>query len=206
MIIMLLCPHGGAISLSDLADVAQVLIAIANLFLAAYVLFYQIRKDKKTDNQTALLNEQNIKLQWFKELIVQPNMGNITKFYSELSSIKERISTSNLTTPAKEDINNFVKAELAKFRKSFVDVLQQVDRGFANQLLENLDKLVDGITVAIFDDNLELDKPNVYENNIGSKISYSQNNLIAQLYNYKGLSIEKDSTISPRSSYGLAFL
>src|SRR5690242_1939494 len=188
----LLSADGGALSLSDFSDIAQIFIAVANLFLAGYVLFYQIRKDRKTENHTALLNEQNIKLQWFKELIVQPNMENITRFYSHLNSIRERISTPNLSTPVKEDINNFVKAELVSLRKSFVDVLQQVDRDFANQILENLDKLVDGITVAIFNDDLKLNRSAVYENNIGSKISYSKNNLIAQLYNYNGLSIKKN--------------
>ena len=73
-------------------------------------------------------------------------------------------------------------------RKSFVDVLQLVDKRFAEQLLKNLDELVDGITNAIFNDELKLKVSSVYEKNIGSKISYSKNNLISQIYNYKGLS------------------
>ena len=174
-----------ALSLSDYSDIAQIIIAIANLFLAAYVIFYQIRKDKKTDHETARLNEQNIKLQWFKELIVQPNMDNIRMFYANLHTIKDKINSTDLSVEQKEDINNFVKAELAMFRKSFIDVLQLVDKKFADK---NMDELVDDITNAIFNDELKLNKPAVYEKNIGSKISYSKNNLISQLYNYKGLS------------------
>jgi hypothetical protein len=185
---VLCCNTANSFSLSDISDLSQVVIAIANLFLAGYVLFYQIRKDKKTDNETAKLNEQNIKLQWFKELIVQPNMDTIALFYSNLHTIKDKINSNELTIEEKEDINNFVKAELAKLRKSFVDVLQLVDKKFSDQLLQNLDALVDGITNAIFDDELKLKKPSVYEKNIGSKISYSKNNLISQLYNYKGIS------------------
>lgn len=186
---LVLCCHiKTTLSLSDVADVSQVIIAIANLFLAGYVLIYQIRKDKKTDNETARLNEQNIKLQWFKELIVKPNMDIIATFYSNLHTIKGKINSNDLTIEEKEDINNFVKAELAKLRKSFVDVLQLVDKRFADQLLKNLDELVDGITNAIFNDELKLKVSSVYEKNIGSKISYSKNNLISQLYNYKGLS------------------
>ena len=64
---LVLCCHiKTTLSLSDVADISQVIIAIANLFLAGYVLIYQILKDKKTDNETARLNEQNIKLQWLK--------------------------------------------------------------------------------------------------------------------------------------------
>lgn len=177
-----------ALALSDIADISQVVIAAANLFLASYILFYQIKKDRKTDNETAKLNEQNIKLQWFKELIVQPNMDVIAIFYANLHTIKDKINSNDLTIEEKEDINNFVKAELVKLRKSFVDVLQLVDKKFSDQLLSNLDELVDGITNAIFNDELKLKIPSVYEKNIGSKISYSKNNLISQLYNYKGLS------------------
>lgn len=186
--IILCCHIENTFSLSDIADISQVIIAIANLFLAGYVLIYQIRKDKKTDNETARLNEQNIKLQWFKELIVQPNMDTIAVFYSNLHTIKSKINSNDLSIEEKEDINNFVKAELTKLRKSFVDVLQLVDKSFADQLLQNLDELVDGITNAIFNDELKLKISAVYEKNIGSKISYSKNNLISQLYNYKGLS------------------
>jgi hypothetical protein len=176
------------ISLSDVSDVSQVFIAVANLFLAGYVLIYQIRKDKKADSATAKLNEQNIKLQWFKELIVQPNMKSIELFYSNLHTIKDKINSNDLSIEEKEDINNFVKLELSIFRKSFLDVLQLIDKHFSDQLLVNLDELIDGITNAIFDDELKLKITSVYEKNIGSKISYSKNNLIAQLYNYKGLS------------------
>lgn len=185
---VLCCHIKSALSLSDFSDISQVIIAIANLFLAGYVLTYQIRKDKKADNETARLNEQNIKLQWFKELIVQPNMEAINTFYVKLHTIKSMINSNDLTIEQKEDINNFVKAELTTLRKSFVDVLQLVDKRFADQLLKNLDELVDGITNAIFNDELKLKVSSVYEKNIGSKISYSKNNLISQLYNYKGLS------------------
>lgn len=175
------------LTLSDVADWSQVLIALVNLFLAGYVIFYQIRKDKKTDNDTAKLNEQNIKLQWFKELVVQPNMDGIKEFYLNLNTIDSKIHSNDLTEDEKQDINDFVKLELSKLRKSFVDVLFLVDRSFAEQLMTNLDELVDVITNAIFNDELKLKNPSVYEKNIGSKISISKNKVISQLYNYKGL-------------------
>lgn len=174
-------------SLSDLADWSQVLIALVNLFLAGYVIFYQIKKDKKSDNDTAKLNEQNIKLQWFKELVVQPNMIGIIEFYSNLNTIDTKINSNDLTDEEKENINEFVKSELSKLRKSFVDVLYLVDKNFAEQLMTNLDELIDGITNSIFNDELKLKNPVVYEKNIGSKISISKNKVIAQLYNYKGI-------------------
>ena len=184
----LFCYNESTSSLTNLSDLAQIFIAIANLFLAGYVIFYQIRKDRKTENETARINEQNIKLQWFKELIVQPKMEAINQFYSKLHTIQNMINSNDLSIEKKEEINNFVKAELSIVRKSLIDVLQLVDRKFAEELLANLDTLVNGITDAIFNDELKLKVSGVYEKNIGSKISYSKNNLIAQLYNYKGIS------------------
>lgn len=200
---------------SAIGAIAQAIIAIANVLLAIYIFGYQRKRDNEFQRTTAQLNneniennarlnqqlitnnarlnEQNIKLQWFKELIIQPNMDAINSFYSKLHTIKEKITTPDLYIDAKEDINNLIKAELAKLRKSLIDVLLMVDKNFADQLLENLDELVDSITDAIFNDELKLNNPSVYEKSIGSKISYSQNSLFAQLYNYKGLSSNSQS-------------
>ena len=85
-------------------------------------------------------------------------------------------------------MNEFAKYELSKIRKSFVDVLLHVDKPFADKVLANLDELVDGITNSIFEEELKLKLPSVYDKSIGSKISYSKNKLLALLYNYKGVS------------------
>ncbi len=174
-------------TISALSDWAQVFIAIANLILAFYLLIYQRERDTKNENSTALLNEQNIKLQWFKELIVQPNMTEIILFYSNLHTIDSKINSNDLTDEEKQNINEFVKLELSKLRKSFVDGLFLIDKEFAQQLMSNLDELIDGITNVIFNDELKLKNPTVYEKNIGSKISVSKNKVIAQLFNYKGI-------------------
>lgn len=178
-------------SLSNFADLAQVIIAVVNLSLAGYIFLYQRKKDQKEEVQTALLNEQNIKLQWFKELIVQPNLKGIESFYTNLEGIKERISSNDLSVEEKETINNFVKQHLSSLRKTFIDILLQVDKPFSDKVLQNLDELVDNITNAIFNDELKLASPQVYEKHIGSKIAYSRNLLIALIYNYKGLETSK---------------
>lgn len=176
------------LSLADFSDLAQVIIAAINLLLAGYIILYQINKDKESERSTALLNEQNIKLQWFKELIVQPNIAVMNTFFSQLLALREKITSNDLPIEQREAINNSAKTELSVFRKSFVDVLMQVDPEFGAQTLKNVDDLVDSITEAIFNEELKLTLPSVYEKNIASKIHYSRNTLIAQLYNYKGIS------------------
>lgn len=184
---MIACVNSSQLSLSDISDLSQACIALIGLFFAGYVIFFEITKHKKDAQQTALLHEQNIKLQWFKELIVQPNMIHIQSFYDNLLTLKDKIKSNDLTIVEKETINDFVKSELSTFRKSFVDLLFTIDSSFSDKIMENLDNLIDGITEAIFNDELKLKNENVYEKYIGSKISYSKNNLISLIFNYKGI-------------------
>lgn len=187
------CNSEWTMTLSDYSDISQVLIAAINLFLAGYVIIYQIKKDQQDSNHTAQLNEQNIKLQWFKELIVQPNHKKIDAFYINLHSIKEQIDSNDLSINRKEDINNFIKAELTVIRKSFVDILHSIDKELGDKVLKNLDNLVDSTTDAIFNDELKLKNASVYEKEIGSKIEYSKSDLISTLFHYKGSSSNKAS-------------
>lgn len=175
-------------TLSDVADLSQVVIAVANLGLAFYIFIYQKNKDKNAELQTALLHEQNIKLQWFKELVLQPNLNGINRFYDQLFTVPSRFSSNDMDYEERLVINNFIKQELAILRKSFVDLLIQVDKKLAEEILANLDGLIDDLTETIFNEELKLKNSIVCEKHINSKISYSKNSLMGLLYNYKGVS------------------
>lgn len=175
------------ISLSEFADLSQVVIAIAGFFLAGYVFIYQRGQDKVNERITAQLNEQNIRLQWFKELVVQPNVIHINKFYDQLQTVKDMITSDNMQDHEKQAISTFIKKESSDFRKAFVDLLIQLDSELGNKVMENIDGLIDGLTESIFNDDLKLTRPTVYEKCISSKISYSKNSLVGLLYQFKGM-------------------
>lgn len=181
---LLQCIKSG-FSLSDASDIAQIILALASLALAFYIFIYQRNKDNRIELQTAQLNEQNIKLQWFKELIIHPNLPGIQNFYGNLHTIKDKIDSNDLSEEKKIEINTFIKKELSDIRKSFVDLLQAADSAFAKKTKENFDNLIDGITEAIFNDELKLNNSATYEKFIGSKITYSQNSLLSSIYNHK---------------------
>lgn len=172
-------------SLSDASDIAQIILAVASLALAFYIFIYQRNKDNRTEFQTAQLNDQNIKLQWFKELIIHPNLPGIQSFYDHLYTIKDKIDSNDLIEEKKIEINTFIKKELSDLRKTFVDLLQATDPAFAKMTKDNLDNLVDGITEAIFNDELKLNNSTTYEKFIGSKITYSRNLLFSSIYNHR---------------------
>lgn len=171
--------------LKEASEIAQIFIALAGLTLAFYVFIYQRNKDNRTEFKTAQLNEQNIKLQWFKELIIHPNLSGIHSFYDNLHTLKDKIDSNELSEEKKIEINTFLKKELSELRKSFVDLLMATDSTFAKKTKENLDNLVDGITEAIFNDELKLNNSTTYENYIGSKITFSRNLLFSSIYNHR---------------------
>ena len=177
-------------------DVAHIILAAVSLYLAYYIFVYQKNKDKENraeaaqkeqEGKIAALNlqEQNIRLQWFKELIIQPHLADINHFYSQLHSIESRFEATMLEAQ-KIEVINFIKAEQSKLRKSFYDVLLGVNPQLYNAVKDNLDKLIDGMTNTIFNDGLNLNHKPTFDKEIGSQITYSRNDLIKNIYNYKG--------------------
>ena len=122
---------------SDIADIANIIIAIVNLFLAGYIFIYQRAKDKNDNikqlkneidakKEAISLQEQNIRLQWFKELIIQPHIVEINLFYTNLYSIEAMLKVNSISDDLKIDTSEFVKANGAALRKSFIDILLSV--------------------------------------------------------------------------------
>lgn len=184
-------------TITDVSGIANIIIAAISLGLAYYIFVYQKNKDKR-DKATQLqkeqddkieaskLQEQNIRLQWFKELVIQPHLSDINHFYNQLHTLESQITTVTLSDQQKIDLIDFIKAEQAKLRKSFVDVLLGVNPRLYTEVITNLDTLTDSITNTIFNDGLNLTHKPTYEREIGSKISYSRNDLISKIYSFKG--------------------
>lgn len=173
-------------SISDFSDFSNIIIAIVNLFLAYYIFVYQRSKDKNDKTETLTLQEQNIRLQWFKELIIQPHLNDINTFFKQLHSIENKFTTPTLNEDQKIEIINLIKEERAKLRKSFGDLLLGVNLTLANEIKTNLDNLIDSITNTIFNDGLNLNHKPTFDKEIGALITYSRNDLISKIYQYKG--------------------
>lgn len=104
---------------SDFADIANIIIAIVNLFLAGYIFIYQRAKDKNDNikqlkneidekKEAISLQEQNIRLQWFKELIIQPHIAEMNSFYKNLYAIEEILNVTPFSDNLNIDISEFV--------------------------------------------------------------------------------------------------
>ncbi len=185
---MIICSTNTAPSslISEISDIANIVIAIISLALAFYIFVYQRDKDSKDKREALNLQEQSIRLQWFKELIIQPHLVEIETFYSHLHSIESRFTPAGITDEQKIEVINFIKDERSKVRKTFGDILINVNPELYNHIKTNLDNLIDKITNIIFDDGLNLHHKPTFDKEIGSLISYSHNDLISKIYNYKG--------------------
>jgi hypothetical protein len=173
-------------AISDIADIANIFIAIISLFFAGYIFIYQKRKDSSDKKQAIELQNQSIRLQWFKELIIIPNLNNIFSFYEHLESLEQRFYNKKISEELRFELSEFVKQEARKLRKEFYDVLNIVESGMHLKIENNIDTLIDNIVSKIFDSNLNLGQKNIYDKHVGDIVSISKHELISTIYSHTG--------------------
>lgn len=75
--------------LKSLNDIGTLVIAIINVILIIYIFTYQREKDK---NDRRLIIRQvnlNVKADWFKSLILEPNISFLHEFYKNMRALFE---------------------------------------------------------------------------------------------------------------------
>jgi len=174
------------LSISEISEIANIIIAFFNLLFAGYIVFYQIRKDRKDKKDESIQQERNIKLQWFKELIISPNIPNIYHFYQNLEILVGAILVKDLSEQRRIEISDSIKKEASQFRKSFYDSLNVVNTTLHTNAKYNMDTLIDSIVNKIFDSNLNLNDQVLFDKEIGNLIINSKNGLIQLFYTYTG--------------------
>lgn len=184
---ILICPEKASwINLESLSNLSNVIIAFLTLVLAFYVFVYQRNKDNKSDEETEINRRKNIKLQWFKEIIIQPKIDLVFNFYDQINSVKNKINGNELNEDEKIEIINFIKKEQSILRKSFLDLVQHINNELHTDLSQNLDELTDNLTNVISNDELKLKNEVTYNREIRSRIEYSYSEFLAKIFNYCG--------------------
>lgn len=184
---VLLCIEKSSwLNLETLSNLSNIIIAFLTLVLGFYVFVYQKNKDNKSDEETEINRRKNIKLQWFKEIIIQPKIDLVFKFYDQINSIKSKINGNELNDDEKIEIINFIKKEQSELRKSFLDLVQHINNDLHSELSLNVDKLTDNLTDAISNDEFKLKNEVTYNREIKSKIEYSYSEFLSNIFNYCG--------------------
>lgn len=174
------------INLETLGSISNIIIAFLTLILGFYVFVYQRNKDNKSDEETEINRRKNIKLQWFKEIIIQPKIDLVFAFYDQINSIKGKINGNELNENEKIEIINFIKKEQSELRKSFLDLVQHINNELHSELSINVDELTDKLTDVISNDEFKLKNEFTYNREIKTKIEYSYSKFLSKIFNYCG--------------------
>ncbi len=168
------------------------ILTIASMFLT-FCLF------KKQLKETRNENVKGIKAQWFLEVVVEPNLEIIRRFYEDtVSNVKQSVITLNNSFPI-ETAQNF-SIILAKEKRKYKDDLKD-ELGHVRSLINatkpelsknidaNLDELVDIITT-LLDDHQSYD----ITRDVKNKLMENQTKMLAILYTTIGNLQSDDSS------------
>jgi hypothetical protein len=172
--------------ISDVESISNIILALLTLILAYYVFVYQRHKDNENKIETEELHKKNIKLQWFKEIIIQPRIQYVFGFYESLNNLRSEFSIEEIGEDKKIEIINKIKQEQSKLRKSFLDLIQHVNLELHNEIAKNIDSLTDQLTDSVSNDELKLNNNKTYEREINTKIKSSYNDVLSKIFNFCG--------------------
>lgn len=190
-------PTEAGLSLSDAADMANVVVAALAFGFSIYSFWIQKRRDRQNMHETAANQAQArieaekqriqaIRLQWYKDLVISPNIDELTTFYDKLHEIRHSISAPDLDNESKTELIERVKAAQRQIRKTLVDSILPISIRLHDDVLANLDQLVDAITNALDNDKLKLSNPAVNDTEIGQPIHDSKKDILTIIYGYRG--------------------
>lgn len=173
-------------SIETIGSISNIIIASLTLILAFYVFIYQRTQDNNNKIKLEKSQNQNIRLQWFKEIIIQPRIQYVFNFYENISGIKDKIRSNELSEKDKIEILNYIKKEQSELRQSFLELIQSIDITLYNDFMLNVDNLTDNLTITISNDELKLNHEITYNREIESKIKSSYNQFLSNIFNYSG--------------------
>lgn len=197
MLVYIYCQLKPSFGINEIGSIANSMIAILTLILAFYIFVYQRNKDKKDlivqkekdkkdEVKTLLIQKQNIKLQWFKNIIIEPKIEKVFLFYDNIRALKNKINSNELSEDDKMCLLQYIKKEHSVFRKSFLELLRFISPNLFATLYQNINKLIDGLIDVISDDELKLNNLKTYEREITTRIQGSYDNFLTQIFNYNG--------------------
>lgn len=172
--------------ISDISDISNIVIALLTFVLAFYVFIYQKNNNTKSSKAVEEMRKKTIKIEWFKEIIVQPKINNVFTYYEKISSIKNRFTSSDINEEELVEIINYLKKEQSILRKSFLDLIQNINTSLYVTLTENLDNLTGELSTTISNNELKLNNDITYEREINVKIRDSYSQFLSSIINYCG--------------------
>jgi hypothetical protein len=180
------CLYPEKSTLDIISAIAPIATALASFALAWYIFVYQRRKDNKELASRNHETHRNIRLQWFRETIISPNIKEIYHFFDEMHRLTENFSKKELPFDDKVNLLGVIKKKCYDFRKDFIELIEAVDTNFYQKGLDIIDHLLDTLTANVYDDKIKLYEGNAFNEYIERPINQAKNSLFKTLFSYEG--------------------
>lgn len=165
--------------IDNVAKMATILIALANIFFAYRIFEF---KDRKEDDQ----KERERKMQMLKTLILDHSLKDLFTFFDEISSELRILKNNSLSVQEKIQIDLKIQEKIVNVRRKFIDLLIAIDNTLYDSILKSLDLLQEHITKSLFDEGINLSHEPKYNEIIEVKLTSVRTDIIKSLFNYKG--------------------
>lgn len=172
----------------SITDFANIIVAVCSLCLTGYIFIYQKSKDQESSRTTAILNNQNLKLQWFKDLVIQPNLDLFSStFKTLLDHPPLNIQPGSVDYQNKSlDYISFTKNELFLLRRNFLSLFLAADVQLYDDSITIVDDHLDYITQKLINEETDLSIPSFHEDILNKEIIKMKNSFIKLIYSYSG--------------------
>lgn len=157
-----------------ICSIATVAIAVANIFLVAYI-FKQEAINSKDENNKAR------KWDFLINVIIQPNLYHLYGFFNKVESETSKL-LEELDLSSKQLVNSNIIDLASSFRKDFLILLSVVDKNLYDSSLKIIDNMIDGLTVSIFDNGINLTHQPKFEAEISTKVLHCKQSLLSNIY------------------------
>jgi hypothetical protein len=130
-----------------LGEVFTAIIAASNVLLAFYIFFFKKKEDAKLRKTIENQTREASRIEWFKLIIVQPNIQLIHDFFSGVDALINRVCPSERLTPDENvELSSEMDTLFNNFDKTFVETLEYLNEATAASIQVSLEKLRDDIT------------------------------------------------------------
>jgi hypothetical protein len=159
--------------------IATVIIALVNVGLVIYIFFKNSKRDVSH-------KEKSRKLNLLKTLVLDYSMNYFYDFFRNLDEEVKKLQNKNLGNAGKQAVNENLLSYGKTLEQKFTDLFLGIDQELHKNIKQKIDKLLDGFTENIFNENINIYTDDNFNDLIINKIILSKTQIIKILFNYSG--------------------
>lgn len=169
-----------------ITDNPQTFVATAAAIIAAGSAIFNIYSFRYKNRKENLDADKKLKIDWLKSLVLDYNLENFYDFFDKVTEEMKKLQGEVVTEDIKKQVIESINDYRISLRRKFIDLLLAVDDNLYNSTLDKVDQLIDGFTIAIADEGINLKNMSKFEEVVLNKITESRTDIIKGFFNYKG--------------------